>query len=141
MRPYDSKALKTLFENCASKEDIYQSVMKLGQKQRAFTQEEKSPEHLVKGCQSELYLLCEYKEEKLFFEAYSEALISAGLAQLLILFYSGRSPEEVLKLPPDFLEDIGITGSLTPSRTNGLYSVHLMMKQHALKAYMSSSAS
>lgn len=140
MSPQRTEELKSLFLDCQSPQDSYKKVMELGRNQRVFSESEKTPEHLVKGCQSELYLMGQVKDDKLFFEAYSEALISAGLAQLLILFYSGRPFEEILKIPPDFLDDLGLSQSLTPSRTNGLYSVHLKMKQIALKAYMASMA-
>jgi cysteine desulfuration protein SufE len=71
---------------------------------------------------------------KMYFEAESDALISFGLAVILMKVYSGESPEVVLTCPPSYLEEIGITASLTPNRANGLYSIHLRMKQDALRA-------
>ena len=70
------------------------------------------------------------------FEAEADALISAGLAALLIRAYNGETPEVVLKCPPSFIEELGINASLTPSRSNGLYSLHLQMKQEALRLLM-----
>ena len=81
-----------------------------------------------------MHLLTSKEEGKLYFQAESDALISKGLAALLIAVYSGESPEAILKCPPSYLEEIGITASLTPNRANGLYSIHLRMKQEALKA-------
>lgn len=130
------EAIKTLLKDCLTPEDIYTQIMELGKKQTPLNKNEMQREHLVQGCQSLLYLISEVKEGKIYFKTHSEALISAGLAQLLVLFYSGRPFEEVLKIPPSFLQELGISTSLTPSRTNGLYSVHLKMKQLALKAYM-----
>ena len=70
------------------------------------------------------------------FEAEADALISAGLAALLTQVYSGETPETILKCPPTYLDEIGISASLTPNRANGLYSIHLRMKQEALKLLM-----
>ena len=71
--------------------------------------------------------------DKIIFEAESDALISAGLAALLTQVYSGETPEVILKCPPSYIEELGINSSLTPNRASGLYSMHLQMKQEALK--------
>lgn len=96
----------------------------------------KIPENLVKGCQSTMYLHAELVGNVIHFTADSDALISAGLAAILIQVYSGETPETVLTCPPEYLETLGISASLTPSRANGLYSIHLKMKQEALKLLM-----
>ena len=85
------------------------------------------------GCQSTTYLVSHLNDDKMSFYVWSEALISAGLAALLASVYNGESPEAVLKCPPDFLTDLGISASLTPNRANGLYNLHLRMKQDALR--------
>lgn len=85
-----------------------------------------------------MYLHSFLRDGKVFFEGESDALISSGLAAILIRTYNGESPETILKCPPDFLEDLGISASLTPNRANGLYSIHLRMKQDALKWLMRS---
>lgn len=83
-----------------------------------------------------MYLHAEMQEGKLYYYAFSEALISAGLAALLIYYYEGESLETILKEPPTFLEKMGIPQSLTPSRVNGLASLHTQMKKEALKALL-----
>ena len=76
-----------------------------------------------------MYLYTNSSEGKIVFQGSSDALISQGLAALLIRIYSGESPETILKCPPNFLEELGIPASLSPNRANGLYSLHLRMKQ------------
>lgn len=88
---------------------------------------------LVPGCQSRLYLYAEFLEGKVFFRATADALISAGLAALLIAVYSGETPETILTFPPDFLKKLQIENALSPNRSNGLYQIHLRMKQEALQ--------
>lgn len=111
----------------------YTHVIEMGRALPPYPQELKIPSLEVKGCQSTMYLQSELKEGKVFFNVDSDALISKGLAALLIHVYSGESPESILKCPPDYLEQIGITANLTPNRANGLYSIHLRMKQEALR--------
>lgn len=125
--------IKKLFEECTSEEAKYTKIIQLGRNLPPLRPEQKNENSLVKGCQSSLYLISRWEEGKVYFEAESDALISAGLAALLLMAYSGETPETILKCPPDFLEELKITGSLTPNRANGLYSVHLRMKQDALK--------
>ena len=80
-----------------------------------------------------MFLRAYLNAQEIVFEAEADALISAGLAALLIQVYSNELPEVVLKCPPNYIDELGISASLTPSRANGLYSLHLQMKQQALK--------
>ncbi len=115
-------------------EQVYQQIMLFGKQLPPFDPEWKKEENLVPGCQSIMYLHASLKEGRLYFAAHSEALISAGLAAILISVYDGETPETILKAEPTFLEELNIPGSLTPGRANGLASLWLKMKQAALKA-------
>lgn len=122
-----------------STEQKYLKLIEMGRSLPPFPPEQKTNERLVRGCQSELYLDAEFREGKLFFHAHSDALISAGLAALLIAAYSGEAPETILTSPPTFLTELGITASLSPSRSNGLAHIHLRMKQEALQTFSNTS--
>lgn len=126
--------IKALFAPLSSDEEKYGKIIDLGRSLPPFPQDAKTPLNEVKGCQSVMHLLTTKKDQKLYFQAESDALISKGLAALLIYVYSGEPAEAILKCPPTYLEEIGITASLTPNRANGLYSIHLRMKQEALKS-------
>lgn len=106
----------------------------MGRSLPTFEAQYKTPDRIVRGCQSTLYLRSFLIEGKMFFEAASDALISAGLAALLIYVYSGESPETILKRPPDFLAEIGIMATLSMNRSNGLAHIHLRMKQDAISS-------
>ena len=127
------KKIKDLFLACPSEEAKYEKIIELGRQQSPLSLTYKVPENLVKGCQSQMYLHSYWSGDQIIFETESDALISAGLAALLVNVYSGESPETILKCPPTYLDEIGISSSLTPNRANGLYSLHLRMKQDALK--------
>jgi cysteine desulfuration protein SufE len=128
--------LREIFSTCPTPEARYQKIIDFGRQLPPLSEQHKTPHNLVKGCQSLMYLHSHLSEDRLIFEAYSDALISLGLAALLIYVYSGETPETVLKCPPHYLEDLGVSASLSPSRANGLYSIHLRMKQEALKFLM-----
>lgn len=125
--------MKALFAGCPNQDEKYKKIIELGKHLPKLKPENKIPENIVKGCQSIMYLQTSTKEGRVYFQADSEALISAGLAAILIHVYNGETPETILTCPPTFLDELGISASLTPSRANGLYSVHLRMKQEALK--------
>jgi cysteine desulfuration protein SufE len=128
--------VKALFSLCASEEEKYIKIIELGKTLPLLELHHKIPENVVKGCQSTVYLHTFMKDDLLHFEAESDALISSGLASILIQVYNEESPETILKCPPTYLEELGLSASLTPNRANGLYSIHLRMKQEALKFLM-----
>jgi cysteine desulfuration protein SufE len=126
------ETLKGEFASLPSREILYQKIMEWGKKLPHFDPLWKSEENRVLGCQSQMYLVSEVIEGKIYFYASSDALISAGLAALLIAIYSGQSAETILTTPPSYLEELGIPSALTPGRANGLASLHLKMKQEVI---------
>jgi len=128
-----SAEIKHFFQSCRTDDDRYSALINLGRKLLALPPEYRTDDRLVPGCQSRLYLYSRFSNGLVHFEAAADALISAGLAALLIQAYSGESPETILKEPPRFLDELGLYASLSPNRSNGLASIHLRMKQDALK--------
>jgi len=126
-------AIKNIFAPL-SIEQRYQKLIEMGRELPPFPEECKTPDRIVSGCQSSLYLLCILSDGKLFFKAYSDALISAGLSAILIQAYSGEDPETILTTPPDFIKELGIAATLSANRSNGLAHIHLKIKQEALQA-------
>ncbi|MBI3508136.1 MAG: SufE family protein [Chlamydiia bacterium] len=126
------EAIQKIFQDLNA-ESRYKAMIEMGRKLTLLPPTQKIFANIVPGCQSILYLYSELREGKIYFHAFSEALISAGMAAILVQAYSGETPETILKISPDFLKTIGIEGSLTPNRSHGLYHIHLRMKQDALK--------
>jgi len=124
--------LKKIFDDCKTPDERYLKIMELGKKMPKLDPVFKIEANIVKGCQSTMYMRTYSENGKLFFQTDSDALISLGLAALLVYIYSGEIPETILKCPPKCLEELGISALLSPSRANGLYSIHLRMKQEAL---------
>ena len=86
---------------------------------------------LIKGCVSQLWIFPSFKDGKCYFQADSEASITKGTASLLCDLYSDELPEDVVRLEPDFLGEVGITQHLSPNRRNGLTGVREKIKAYA----------
>lgn len=125
-------AVKELFQGCDTPEKKYQKIIECGRSLPSMPPDLKIPENIVSGCQSIVYLHCQMLEGKLFFTAASDALISSGLAALLLKAYNGHPPEFLLKNKPTFLNELQINTSLSPGRSNGLASMFLRMQKNAL---------
>jgi len=125
--------LKEIFSSCPTSEAKYQKIIELGRTLPPLDNRFKTPENQVVGCQSVMYLHAFLQEGRIFFQADSEALISRGLAALLVRAYSGEPPLTVLQNPPHFLSEAGIPQILSPGRSGGLFSLLARMKQEALR--------
>jgi len=88
-------------------------------------------ENKVMGCVSEVFVKANIKEGKLFWEGYSDALITKGLLAFLITGLNELTPSEVVKIDKRFIEDTGLKASLTPSRSNGFLNILLKMQSQA----------
>ncbi len=132
--------VKQKFHSMLIPDEKYSYLIELGRALPPYPAPLRTPNRIVPGCQSTLYLATRLEDGKLFFEASSDALISQGLAALLIQMYSALPPEEILLNPPAFLHELGIFASLSPHRSNGLASIYTRMKQDALKFLVSSNS-
>ena len=122
------------FSGCPSEEEVYETIIALGHRLPSVEEGFTTPERRIPGCQSNAFIKAYLNDEGgVIFEGTADALISAGLMYLLIAVYSGETPEAVLKEEPHYLEELGIMESITVGRSNGLASMHLRMKQEALK--------
>ncbi|NJK52705.1 MAG: SufE family protein [Leptolyngbyaceae cyanobacterium SU_3_3] len=83
----------------------------------------------VPGCVSQVFITATLHNGKVTFQGRSDAQIPKGLVGLLIEGLNGLSPDEVLQLTPDFIQQTGLNVSLTPSRSNGFYNIFQFMQQ------------
>lgn len=127
------KEIVEIFTQLSSKEEKYEKIISLGKLLPPFEAELRKETNLIKGCQSKLYLSFQVQEGRIFFQADSEALISKGLAALLIDLYSGHLPETILKHRPSFIEQLDLLSLLSMTRLNGFFEIHKRMQQIALQ--------
>ena len=98
----------------------YQYIIELGRRLPPFPETKRIEANRLHGCQAGVWLVSDYRDGKLFFEATSDSAIVAGLIALLLKVYSGRRPDEILATTPAFIEEIGLAEHLSPHRANGL---------------------
>lgn len=112
--------------------DRYQMLIDLGEGQEPLPESEKTTQNLIDGCQSRVWLVCDEKDGILTFRAESDALIVKGIVSLLIRVLSGHTPDEILNANLHFINDIGLTEHLSPTRSNGLLAMVKQMRMYAL---------
>jgi len=113
------------------KDERLQFVIDKGKNLAPLEDEFKTDTFKIEGCQSNLWLVPEFKEGHIFFRADSDAVITRGIVAVLIDAYSGGTAQEILDLDPAFLAEAGITQHLTPNRRNGLANVCKKIRDYA----------
>ena len=128
----NQKKLLHLFKNCQTNEEIYKTLLTIGQNAPLLDPSEKTETNRVHGCQSQLFLTCSGTQASLHYKVDADALISKGLAGTLIAIYEGAAAEDILKTPLTFFQEIGLHSLLSPTRLNGLEGLERKAKQLAL---------
>lgn len=119
----------SLFDNW---DDKYEYIIDLGKKLPVLEDEFKKDENKVKGCQSTVWLVADYKDGKIYYKADSDAVIVKGLISMLIRVLSEQAPDEIINAKLDFIREIGMMSHLAQTRSNGLLAMVKQMKNYAL---------
>ena len=114
----------------------YGYLIDLGRSLGPFDDRHKTPEYLIEGCQSKVWLYPIFENGIITFTAESDALITRGIVALLVRVFSGRTPAEIVDANIYFIEKIGLRENLSPTRSNGLLAMMKQMRLYAL-AYKS----
>ena len=122
-------------------DDKYEYIIDLGKKLPPLEEQYKIDANRVRGCQSTVWLVADYKEDrlddkigqgKIFYKAESDAVIVKGLISMLIRVLSGQNPDEIIQAKLNFIQEIGMTTHLAQTRSNGLLAMVRQMKNFAL---------
>jgi len=119
----------SLFDNW---EDKYEYIIDLGKKLQPLDPKYKVEENKIKGCQSQVWLIADEQDGRIYFKADSDAIIVRGLVNMLIRVLSGHTPDEIINAKLEFINKIGMTSHLAQTRSNGLLSMVKQMKHYAL---------
>ena len=114
----------------------YQYLIDLGRRLPAMPEALKSEANRVQGCQSKVWIVSKGDASRLEFDAASDSSIVAGLVYLALRVYTGRSAAEILAAQPDYIERIGLSRHLSPTRSNGLSSVLAFIRATAQRAHI-----
>ena len=113
--------------------DRYAYIIDLGNQLPALDESLITPDRLIDGCQSRVWLDAQLTPEgKLVFTADSDAIIVKGIISMLIDVLSGQTPQDILDADLYFIDKIGLAEHLSPTRSNGLLSIVQQIKAYAL---------
>jgi len=120
------------FQKRSNPKQRYEQLLWYAKRLKEMPEEDKMPENKVPGCTSVVYITANLEDGKVWYQGDSDAQLVKGLVALLIEGLNGLAPEEILQVSPDFIQDMGLNVSLTPSRANGFYNIFQTMKKKAL---------
>ncbi len=119
----------TMFDDWMQK---YDYLIELSKEIPLISEEYRLNENLIKGCQSKVWLHARQIDGKVIYTADSDAIITKGIAALLIRVLSEQTAEDILENEMYFIDDIGLKEHLSMTRSNGLVSMIKQMKFYAL---------
>lgn len=112
--------------------DRYAMIIDLGNQLPPFDSSLKTPDRLIEGCQSRVWLDGQFTPEGLvLYQADSDAIIVKGIISLLISVLNGHTPQEILDARLRFIDEIGLSEHLSPTRANGLVAMVKQMRAYA----------
>jgi cysteine desulfuration protein SufE len=112
--------------------DRYNYLIDLGKDLPMIDPAFRNDEYLIRGCQSRVWLNAELDGDRIVFTADSDAIITKGLAALIIRVFTNHTPDEILGANLDFIDQIGLKEHLSPTRSNGLVSMIRQIRYYAL---------
>ena len=114
----------------------YEYMIDLGKSLEIIDDTNKIDENLIKGCQSKVWIHADLKDDRIYFSADSDAILTKGIVALVLRVFSDQRPKDILEADTEFINEIGLKEHLSPTRANGLVSMLKQIKLYAL-AYQS----
>ncbi|WP_445474891.1 SufE family protein [Methanococcoides methylutens] len=119
--------------------DKYGLLISFAKELKPMSDEFKTEENSISGCQSKVWIRSYIEDGKLIFDLDSDAMITKGIIALVAKVVNNRYPEEILNADLYFIDKIGLKSNLSPARSNGLESIITRIKEVAEKEANSSS--
>jgi cysteine desulfuration protein SufE len=112
--------------------DKYALLIDLGNSLKPIDEKQKTPQNIIEGCQSRVWLNAELVDGKVIYEGESDAILVKGIVALLLQVLSGHTPDDILNTELYFIDKIGLKEHLSPTRSNGLVAMVKQMRMYAL---------
>ena len=112
--------------------DKYSYIIEMGNALPELDEKHKTPENIIEGCQSRVWINAVYEDGLLKFEADSDAIIVKGIISMLVRVFSEQKPADILDSELYFIDEIGLREHLSPTRSNGLLAMVKQIKMYAL---------
>lgn len=127
--PEDIVEALSFFDNW---EDRYKYLIDLGKELPAMDPAVRSDENLVRGCQSQVWLLKREEGGRLYFQADSDSFIVKGLLGVVLAAYNGKTAQEIRQFDINaYFEQLGLLNHLSPTRGNGLQAMVRSIQAYA----------
>lgn len=110
----------------------YNYLIDLGRNLPMIDQAFRNDEYLIRGCQSRVWLNAELIDGKVQYTADSDAIITKGIAALMIRVFTGQTPEDIIRADLGFIDKIGLKEHLSPTRSNGMVAMINQMRYYAM---------
>ena len=121
-------------------DEKYEYIIDMGKKLAPLDAAFKDEAHRIKGCQSTVWMVSDFRDGNVYYRAESDAVIVKGLVSMLIRVLSGHAPQEIIDAKLEFIDTIGMKQHLAQTRSNGLLSMVKQMKLDAM-AYLAKTSS
>ncbi len=109
----------------------YDFIIDLGKKLEPLDDEYKTPENLVHGCTSQVWLIAEKKDDKIYFYGTSDAIIVKGLVYMILKIFSGSTIQELKDVDMDIVHELNLSEVITPNRQSGVIGMIKKIKEYA----------
>lgn len=120
--------------------DRYEYIIELGMQLPPLDADQKVPANLIEGCQSRVWIASDLLPDgTIRFKADSDTMIVKGIVFMLLKVLSGHTPDEILNADLYFIDKIGLSDHLSPTRSNGLVAMVKQIRNYAI-AYKSLSS-
>lgn len=110
----------------------YEYMIELGRSLPLIEDRYKDDDHIIKGCQSKVWVHAELQDDKLVFTADSDAIITKGIIAILVRAFSKQKPVDIIEADTRFIDTIGLKEHLSPTRANGLVNMIKQLKLYAV---------
>ncbi|MCX7869126.1 MAG: SufE family protein [Terrimicrobiaceae bacterium] len=114
-------------------EEKFTYLIQLGRKYPPLPESLRTPDRLLPGCMSNLWLCPEMREGRCHYQMDADAALVKGVAALLCGLYSGETPEDIVRFEPKFMEESGLTLHLSSRRLTGLGNLRGAIKKFAFE--------
>jgi cysteine desulfuration protein SufE len=113
--------------------DKYEYLIELANTLEVIEDTKKTPDNIIQGCQSRVWLDASLDEDgTLSFRADSDAIITKGIIALLIRVFNHQKPDDIVNANLYFIDEIGLSANLSPTRANGLLAMIKQIRYYAL---------
>ncbi len=115
-------------------DDRYKYIIDLGKELQPLPEEARQDENLIRGCQSQVWLVSREEGDRLYFSVDSDAFIVKGLLAIVMAAYNGKTPKQILDFDIEgYFGEVDLMRHLSPTRGSGLQAMVARIREIAAR--------